>query len=163
MKFSFQIRTGGEVIWQGSEHRQEVYYGAPVEHGRWRIDLNRLEALIDESFRSLHFGGYVDNFYCGLEIADLEGWGNSFTKTRGYISLRPKLCGIVSVAQVDWLLVKDKTIEFQYLLLLEQIVACVEQIATAKRKPTGFDAFAMAKQMRVVLSQIKLPQISLTV
>ncbi|WP_410497793.1 hypothetical protein [Chitinibacter sp. S2-10] len=161
MKFSFRIRTGGEVIFLGREHTRTVYYGEPEEHGRWRVDLNVLEKLINDGLRDLHFGGYVDEFYCGLEIADIEGWGNSFIKTRDYISLRPRMRAIVSVAQVDWLVVKDQSLEFQYLILLEQIVDCVERISTAKRKPAGFDASAMAKQMRNVLSQIQLNQINL--
>jgi hypothetical protein len=161
MKFCFLITSGSEVIVLGREHQREVYYGEPVENGRWRIDLNKLETLIGKAFQDKHFGGFVDTFYCGLELADLEGWGDRFKKTRGYISLRPKMRAIVSVAQVDWLRVKDQPVEYQYLYLLEQTVDSVERIASAKRKPSGFEPIAMAVYLRAVMSSIQLHSIEM--
>jgi len=151
MKFHIQVTTGGEVKTAGWPDGPTVYYGSPIETGLWRVDIPKFEAFVAARLAPLTFGSSIDEFRFGFEIAELEAWGECFSKTANYMSHRPKSRLFVSVGQLEWQEVKHLTAQEQLSRLSDALIAAVERIEVAKRKPKDFDHAAFAKALRGIL------------
>lgn len=152
MQFILKLTTGGEVIFDGPPGPlAPVYYGGPPpETGRWRVDPVRFEDFCAARLAKVDVGDSIDTFCFGLEIAELQGWGDTFAATRQYISHRPKMKALVSVGQIEWADVKHLGVERQMDVLWSALVSSVERVAAMKRKPRNFDAHALSTAVRVL-------------
>ena len=152
MKFIIKLTTGGEVIFDGpSSQCEPVYYGGPPpETGRWHVDLNEFEDFCAKHLAEVNFGESVDTFFFGLEIAELQGWGDTFTKTSNYVSYRPKMKALVSVGQIEWSEVKHFALNEQLDALWEALLSAIDRIGTMKRRPSKFDSNALSTAVRVL-------------
>lgn len=152
MKFILKLTTGGEVIFDGPPRQDEpVYYGGPPpETGRWHVDLNEFEDFCAEHLAKVGFGESIDTFFFGLEIAELQGWGNCFTATKEYVSYRPKMKALVSVGQIEWSEVKHLALREQLDVLWEALLSSIERVATMKRRPRDFDSEALSTAVRLL-------------
>jgi hypothetical protein len=153
MKFRIQTTGGDEVIFAGhSQKDKAVYYGAPPKTGLWRISIPMLEDFIASALSTQSFGNSIDEFCFGLEIGELEEWGEWFTSTREYMSYRPKHKTFISVGQLEWKTVKDLSAPEQLAILGDSLVASIKRISTAKRKPKDFDHIALAQEVRSIMN-----------
>lgn len=152
MKFRIQVTCGGEVIFAGdSQKDRPVYYGAPPETGLWRVSIPMFEDFVAGELLTRSFGVSIDELRFGLEIAELEEWGTYFTSMSDYMSYRPKHKTFISVGQLEWKSVKNLSTSEQLAKLGEALVASIERIGTAKRKPKDFDHVALAHTVRDIL------------
>ncbi|WP_139260672.1 hypothetical protein [Duganella sacchari] len=154
MKFRIQTTYGGEVIWAGqSAESRTVYYGGPPQTGLWRLSIPAMEDYIAARLAGLDFGTSIEEFILGFELAELEGWGVWFHKTKEYMSYRPKMKAFVSVGQVEWTEVKELPAEQQFKFFSDALIAAVNRIATAKRKPKDFDYAALSRVLQYILNE----------
>jgi hypothetical protein len=154
MRFRVVVTAGGEVIFAGhSRASRPVYYGAPPETGLWRISLPKFEGFMATELEPQSFGSSIQEFVFGFELAELEGWGQFFKATREYLSYRPKSKMLVSVGQLDWEQVKELAANDQLSLLGAALLASVNRVAAAKRKPRDFDHAAFAIAVRHALAK----------
>lgn len=161
MRFCISVRSGGEVIFEGrSTQGRPVYYGVPLETGRWRIDIVKFERILSTEFAPLSFGDSIDEFLFAFEIAELDGWGTRFTSTREYVSYRPKRRQLVAVGQVEWEDVKHLPREQQFPFLSKALIAAIENVARVKRKPKYFDTAAFAVAARIALDKCAAAMVS---
>ncbi|HEY8878652.1 MAG TPA: hypothetical protein VIN03_13880 [Roseateles sp.] len=152
MKFILKLTNGGEVVFDGPPSPFEpVYYGGPPpETGRWHVDLIRFEDFCATHLGKIGFGDSIDTFYFGLEIAELQGWGDRFATTKEYVSYRPKMKALVSVGQIEWSEVKHLELQEQMDVLWATLLTAVERVASMKRKPKSFDSDALSTAVRVL-------------
>ncbi|MBI2751049.1 MAG: hypothetical protein HYX43_17430 [Burkholderiales bacterium] len=140
MKFRILTTTGSEVVIAGvSRTSKPVVYGAPPETGLWRIDVPKFEDFLSNELNQLTFGDSVHEFAFGLEIAELNGWGPCFTKTRDYMSYRPKAKQFISVGQIEWQDVKGLAADAQLNRLKSALEDSIARIDRLARKPRDFD------------------------
>ena len=149
MKFRILVTSGSEVAFAGR------LQGPPAKTGLWRVSVPKFEEFIARELKRKSFGSSIDEFVFGFEIAELEEWGRWFKATRDYMSYRPKSKTFVSVGQMEWKEVKDLPVSQQTLRLGATLLASVERIATAKRKPRDFDYVALAQAIRLILPKCK--------
>ncbi len=152
MNFHIRTTTGGEVIFEGiPTSPATVYYGGPPpETGRWRVDIPAFEDFCARHLAPVQFGTSIDTYYFGLEIAELDGWGDTFTATRHYTSHRPKMRALVSVGQLEWAEVKHLPCTEQVAALWDALLSSIERVTTMKRRPRDFDACALADAVRLI-------------
>ena len=150
MKFRILVTSGSEVVFAGHFH-----YGAAPKTGLWRVSVPKFEDFVSRELKQKSFGSSIDEFVFGFEIADLEDWGRWFKATRDYMSYRPKSRTFVSVGQLEWKEVKDLPVSQQTSRLGATLLASVERIAMAKRKPRDFDYVALADAIRRILPKCK--------
>lgn len=152
MNFHIRTTTGGEVIFEGVQTSPDtVYYGGPPpETGRWRVDVPAFEGFCARHLAPVHFGTSIDTYYFGLEIAERDGWGDTFTATRQHTSHRPKMRALVSVGQLEWAEVKHLPCAGQVAALWDALLSSIERVATMKRRPKDFDAGALADAVRLI-------------
>lgn len=156
MKFTVLVSSGGEVTFAGHSQRDRpVYYGAPPETGLWRISIPKFQDFVAQELRDQSFGSSVHEYVFGLEIAELEEWGQWFKVTRDYTSYRPKRKAFISVGQLEWKHVKDLPASKQLPQLCSALLASADRVATAKRKPRDFDYVAFAQALRRILPKLK--------
>ena len=155
MQFVVRVTTGGEVTFGGQipGYRPIYYGGPPPDSGTWRVDLNWIGDFLSERFAQENFGDSVEVFMVGFELADLKGWGERFTDMEKYMSYRRTNKWLISVAQLDWLQVKDLTSIEQFKLFSEASVAAVERIGLMKRKPKMFDYSSCAAKLKTFFSE----------
>lgn len=154
MKFHILTTSGGEVIFAGRSMRDRpIYYGAPPETGLWRVDVVKFEKFLADELAQLSFGASIEEFIFGFEIAELDGWGRFFTATRDYMSYRPKSKLFISVGQIEWLDVKELTVDAQLESLKLALIAAIERIGTLKRKPRNFDYASFGAAVQESLSR----------
>lgn len=154
MKFRVATTAGGEVIFAGhSRASRTVYYGAPPETGLWRISLPKFEQFMATELEPQSFGSSIQEYVFGFEIAELDEWGPWFKATREYLSYRPKSKMLVSVGQLEWKQVKELSAPDQLSLLGAALLASINRVATAKRKPKDFDHAAFAVAVRHALAK----------
>ena len=128
-----------------------MYYGGPPpETGRWHVDLNEFEDLCAKHLAKLDLGESIDTFVFGLEIAELQGWGDAFAATSDYVSYRPKMKALVSVGQIEWSEVKHLALREQLDVLWEALLSSIDRVATMKRRPRDFDSNALSTAVRVL-------------
>jgi hypothetical protein len=141
MNVGIKLTTGEEVrLGYQTAPSEPVYYGGPPpDTGIWQVNLNWLHDSLVNQFAPLEFGESVTTFVIGFELADIGGWGKSFTEMTEYISYRPKSKTLVSVAQLDWLVVKDLDGRKQFEAMSDSIIAAVARVERMKRKPKSFD------------------------
>jgi hypothetical protein len=152
MNFHIRTTTGGEVIFEGVPTSPDtVYYGGPPpETGRWRVDIAAFEAFCARHLAPVHFGTSIDTYYFGLEIAERDGWGDTFAATRHYTSHRPKMRALVSVGQLEWAEVRHLPCAGQVAVLWDALLSSIERVATMKRRPKDFEAGALADAVRLI-------------
>lgn len=149
MLFSIQVSAGNEVVFAGhSTKDRPIYYGAAPSTGLWKLSIPKMADFLAAELASLSFGESLDEFRLGLEIAELEGWGDFFKATRQLVIYRPRSRSLVSVGQLEWTTVKDLQAADQLQHLTSALVGAIEQVPRAKRKPKSFDATALAKQVQ---------------
>jgi hypothetical protein len=157
MKFRVVVTAGGEVTFAGqSQTEQPVYYGAPVETGLWRISIPRFEDHLTSALAQHAFGDSIEEFIFGLEIGELDEWGQWFKATHDYVSYRPKSKTLVSVGQIEWKQVKDLPPHAQLVHLSDTLISSIERLALLKRKPKDFDQSAFAASVRQSLGNCTL-------
>lgn len=153
MQFRVVVTTGSEVNFAGesTKDRPTYYGGPPTDSGMWRINMPAFEAWLAARFAPLSLGSSIHEFVFGFEVAVLDEWGDRFKATRDYVSYRPAGKRIVSVGQLEWMAVKDLGAKEQLALLGEALVAAIERVNIAKRKPRDFDAAGLADAARIAL------------
>ena len=151
MKFRIQVTSGVEVKFADWPKDHAVDDDASSDTGLWRVDIRKFEAFVAAKLDPLTFGSSIDEFRFGFEIAELEAWGAVFTTMANYMSYRPKSRSFISVGQLEWLQVKDLSAQEQLSRLSDALIAAVERIGTAKRKPKDFDHAALAQALRDIL------------
>jgi len=157
------MHCGGEVIFAGtSATGRTVYYGAPPETGLWKLSMPRVGHYISDRLKDRSFGTSVTEFIFGFEIAELEGWGPVFRKNRDYMSYRPRSKSFVSVGQLEWNDVKELSAAAQWQAFGNVLVAAVERITGAKRKPKDFDYAALALALRIIFISCDVSQVTET-
>ncbi|MEO3714990.1 hypothetical protein [Roseateles flavus] len=164
MNFHIRTTTGGEVIFEGfATTPATVYYGGPPpETGRWRVDIPAFEAHCARHLAPVSFGASIDTFFFGLEIAELDGWGDTFTATRTYTSYRPKMRALVSVGQIEWAEVKHLPCAEQVAALWAALLSSIERVASMKRRPKDFDAEALASAVRLIMASSDASMFAIT-
>jgi hypothetical protein len=152
MKFIIKQTIGAEVIMDGPTRASApVYYGGPPpETGRWHIDLNAFEDLCAARLSKLDFGASIETFYFGLEMAELQQWGDVFASPGRYSSYRSTMKALVSVGQIEWNDVKDISLHEQVAVLWGTLLSSIDRVKTMKRKPKELDAAAFATAVRVL-------------
>ncbi len=158
MKVGIKITSGGEVRFAGMRP-STIYYGAPPETGDWKIDLVKIEDYLDDSLLGQGFGSSVNTFFFGFEIGDIEGWGDVFTTTTEYVSYRPKMSAVVSVAQLNWLDVKDLEAKDQLACLALSFRAAVLRVGGMKRKPRDFNYQKFEESIGKLLEECPLQKV----
>lgn len=114
------------------------------------MDLNEFEDFCAKHLAKVNFGKSIDTFVFGLEIAELQGWGDAFTKTSNYVSYRQKMKALVSVGQIEWSEVKHLALNEQLDVLWEALLTAVDRMDTMKRRPREFDSNALSTAVRVL-------------
>ena len=153
MKFRIYVTSGEEVIFTGySRIDMPAYHGGLPETGLWRINITKFESFIASILEPLSFGSSINEFVFGLEIAELDEWGIWFNGTRDYMSYRPKNKMFISVGQIEWKEVKDLTAAEQLAVMIVALMSSIERMASAKRKPKGFDHAAFAQAVRGIVT-----------
>lgn len=160
MQLKIKVTRGGEVKWPGAAHSEPVYYGGPPpETGLWKLSTTKLEDYFEAGLKGLAFGDSIETFVLGFEIADLEGWGHTFTSMSSYTSYRPKMKLLVSVGQLNWPDVKDLTAKEQFQRFSRILLDAIARVAEMKRKPKSFDVEAFSAAVAILLVLCPVDQI----
>jgi len=154
MKFIVKTTTGAEVIQAGPPHPSApVYYGGPPpETGRWRVDIVAFEEYCARRLAQIDFGPSIETYVFGLEIAELDAWGDTFTATGNYTSYRPKMKALVSVGQIEWSAVKHQPFPAQVAALWSALIASIDRVTTMKHRPRNFDPEGFATAVRLLMA-----------
>lgn len=140
-----------------------VANGRIVEASRppvgWLIDMTRFEKFVDRGLRGQSFGQSIETFFLGFEIADIDAWGDVFSKTTKYVSYRPQMKGVVSVAQRDYRDVKGLGPGQQFERLTEAVGRAILRVGTMKRKPRDFDYERMATRVGRLFQTCSLEEV----
>lgn len=154
MKFVVKTTTGAEVVMEGPPHPSgTVYYGGPPpDTGRWRVDIPAFEAFCARHLAPVDFGASIETYFFGLEIAELEGWGDVFTATRDYISYRPRMKALISVGQIEWSVVQHLPLAGQLDALWAALIASIDRVATMRRRPRNFDPEAFSTAVHLLMA-----------
>lgn len=146
MRFRIYLTAGREVNLKGLTKRETSgYFEESPETAIFHVDIVKFGSFLDHAFASQSFGASIDEFVFALEIADLGAWGDRFTRTRNYITYRPKQKLLLSVGQIEWRDVKALALEEQLRVLADTLMTAIDRLPTAKRKPKDFDSAAFAK------------------
>jgi len=159
MIIRIKVTSGGEVRFAGLRP-STIYYGAPPETGVWKIDPARLEDYLNNRLHDQGFGKSVETFFFGFEIGDIKGWGEFFTKMTEYVSYRPKMRALVSVAQLDWLDVKELEAKDQFSRLAISFRSAALRVGEMKRKPSDFNYQQFENVIRKILDECPLEEVS---
>ncbi|MDT9000630.1 hypothetical protein RQP53_15250 [Paucibacter sp. APW11] len=153
MKFIVHLTTGEEVVCDGPTPAcKTTYYGGPPpETGRWHVDVPAFEAFCATHLANVGFGTSIEAYHFGLEIADIEGWGESLKARSDYCSYRPKMKALVSVGQIDWLAIKDQSLRDQMAALWTALLSSIHRVERMKRKPRDFDAAAFGDAVLLLM------------
>jgi hypothetical protein len=153
MQLKIQITTGGEVKWRGMPDTGPTFYGGPPpDSGEWKLDVKQLEAHFCKALTNKSYGESINTFILGLQIAELEGWGDYFTSKSRYMSHRPKLKALISVGQLNWPDVKDLSEAEQYQHFGATLLAAIGRIGEMQRKPRQFDHAALRDDVALLLA-----------
>lgn len=112
-----------------------------------------MENYVSNALKDETFGESVSTFYFGFELADTKKWGKFFEETKCYISYRPKMKGLVSVGQLEWLEVKDLPWIEQFRVLQSSILESIMRTKEMKRKPKHFDYADFASKVNCILGR----------
>lgn len=159
MRFQVLVSAGFEVRWPSVVVQATGHIADSSASNGWLIDMNRFEAFVDAGLREQSFGESIETFFLGFEIADVGAWRESFGKTKKYVSYRPKVRGIVSVAQLSYPEVKDLAAGEQLVRLGQAVEQAILRIGTMKRKPRDFDYEEMAVRVGRRLAACDLKEV----
>jgi hypothetical protein len=153
MNFLTKVTSGNEVLFVGSERGNSQLPDAWLASERWKISMPALDAYLNDRLKGQSFGGSVDLFVFGFEIADFEKWADFFKSTKDYVSYRPKSRSIVSVGQIRWTDVKDLPPAAQFRELRILLQTAINRIGTKKRRPRDFAYADFAVTVEALLKQ----------
>ncbi len=155
MKIEIKITSTPEVKFQS---QIDAGWIIDEKKGLFRLNLIQFESDINRYLVEKKYGDSVNKYYWGFEIGVLSEWITTFSKTKDYVSYRPKLKGIVSVSQIDWHEINKKSFEEQFHFTCNMLLDSILRIEKLKRKPKSFDYKAFLKDMNEILINLSKNQ-----
>jgi hypothetical protein len=155
MKFKTVVSSSKEVLFVGHEpgnaRRPEEWVR---ETGRWRINIAAFDQIVDASLDGHSFGKSIEYFIFGFDIGELDAYGEWFRATANYTSYRPKKKELLSVGQIHWSNIKDRSPEEQLEALRRTVNSAILRIGKKQRRPKDFDYVGFASAVDAVVVAI---------
>jgi hypothetical protein len=155
MKFRTAVSSSKEVLFVGHEHgnsrRPEEWVS---ETGRWKIDVAAFDQIVNAALDGHSFGTSIKYFIFGFDIGELDAYGDWFRATADYTSYRPKKKELLSVGQIHWLTIKDRSPEEQLDAFRRAVNSAILRAGKKQRKPKDFDCVGFASAVDAVVATI---------
>jgi len=155
MKFKTAVSSSKEVLFAGHERGNARGPEEWVhETGRWRINIAAFDHIVDASLDGRSFGKSIECFIFGFDIGELDAYGEWFQATANYTSYRPKKKELLSVGQIHWSNIKDRSPEEQLEALRSTVNSAILRIGNKQRKPKDFDYVGFASAVDAAIRAI---------
>ena len=162
MRYRTFLVTGMEVLQLGGQGW--VSNGWPIEHwrahsGRWRLFTSAIDEFVSRELNRATFGSTVDGLVVALEIADFAAWPTkAFARPDAPHSYKPKYRDWWCFAKLTWPEVMNLSLAQQYRAYVTVVLASIQRLEVAPRKPRGLDVPAMRGALAAVFARGKPSQ-----
>jgi hypothetical protein len=164
MRFRTFLVTGVEVLQLGGQHWESNAW--PIEHwrenaGRFRLFTIAIDEHVSRALESRSYGGPVEGIVVALEVAAFNQWSeSSFTKLNTAPSFKPKSRDLWCYAKLDWVQIQNLTLKQQFKAYVDAVLEALDWLRVTKRKPKGFRVEECSRDLRCVMSILKVSSLT---
>jgi hypothetical protein len=160
VRFTTFLVTGVEVLQLGGQ-RWESNAWSPahwrLNKGRFRLFTVAIDEQVTRALARRTYGGNVEGIVVAPEIADFKKWPKGmFTANDAVPSFKPKRRDLWCYAKLDWKKIQSMTLRQQYSAYCEAVLAALNRVQVAKRKPRGFLADRLVNDLRSIFAELKV-------